>query len=70
MYFQVEHDTAKSMQMLLKLDSIKSRMTGAAEALQVGYFSYLLPDPFLYICWTMLKTKKNWIPFLITTVNN
>lgn len=32
---QVEHDTAKSMQTLLKLDAIKSRMTSAAEALRV-----------------------------------
>jgi len=32
---QVEHDTAQSMQTLLKLDSIKSRMTLAADALKV-----------------------------------
>ncbi|XP_052083064.1 conserved oligomeric Golgi complex subunit 7-like [Mytilus californianus] len=31
---KVEHDTAQSMQMLLKLDVIKSRMSSAAEALQ------------------------------------
>lgn len=31
---KVEHDTAKSMQTLLKLDAIKSRMTSAAEALK------------------------------------
>ena len=32
---QVEHDTAQSMQMLLKLDTIKSRMTLASDALKV-----------------------------------
>ncbi|XP_053401502.1 conserved oligomeric Golgi complex subunit 7-like isoform X2 [Mercenaria mercenaria] len=31
---KVEHDTAQSMQTLLKLDSIKSRMTSAADALK------------------------------------
>ncbi|XP_062594246.1 conserved oligomeric Golgi complex subunit 7-like isoform X1 [Saccostrea cucullata] len=31
---KVEHDTSKSMQTLLKLDAIKSRMTSAAEALK------------------------------------
>lgn len=31
---KVEHDTAQSMQMLLKLDAIKSRMSSAADALQ------------------------------------
>lgn len=35
---QVEHDTAKSMQTLLKLDAIKSRMTSAAEALKVSEY--------------------------------
>ena len=34
---QVEHDTAQSMQMLLQLDGIKSRMKAASEALQVKY---------------------------------
>lgn len=33
--FQVEHDTAQSMQTLLKLDTIKGRMQAASEALQV-----------------------------------
>ena len=32
---QVEHDTALSMQTLLKLDAIKIRMMAASEALQV-----------------------------------
>jgi hypothetical protein len=31
----VEQDTALSMQTLLKLDAIKSRMTSAADALKV-----------------------------------
>ena len=35
---QVEHDTAQSMQMLLKLDTIKSRMTAASDALKVHVF--------------------------------
>ena len=33
--YQVEHDTALSMQTLLKLDAIKIRMMDASEALQV-----------------------------------
>lgn len=32
----MEHDTAKSMQTLLKLDAIKSLMTSTAEALKVS----------------------------------
>ena len=40
LYFswQVEQDTAKSMQALLQLDTIKSRMEQTAEALQVSTF--------------------------------
>ncbi len=37
--FQVEQDTSQSMQMLLKLDNIKSRMKDASDALQVWSFS-------------------------------
>lgn len=40
--FQVEHDTAQSMQTLLKLDSIKSRMTSAADALKVRFYHFKL----------------------------
>ena len=32
----MEHDTAQSMQMLLQLDTIKSRMKAASDALQVN----------------------------------
>lgn len=33
---QVEQDTAQSMQMLLQLDGIKSRMKAASDALKVS----------------------------------
>ena len=38
---QVEQDTAQSMQMLLKIDNIKSRMKDASDALRVFFFSLL-----------------------------
>jgi len=33
---QVEHETAESMQTLLKLDTIKARMKAASDALRVS----------------------------------
>ena len=39
---KVEHDTAQSMQTLLRLDSVKTRMKAASEALQVWYQGFSL----------------------------
>ena len=41
-FAQVEQDTAQSMQILLQLDNIKSRMQDASDALQVTDFLTLL----------------------------
>ena len=37
---KVEHETAESMQTLLKLDAIKARMKAASDALRVGALSF------------------------------
>jgi len=44
LYAQVEHETAESMQTLLKLDAIKARMKAASDALRVGVVHCIVND--------------------------
>ena len=52
-FTQVEQDTAQSMQILLQLDNIKSRMQDASDALQVTDFLFYFLSPIILIFYSV-----------------